>query len=81
MSDGHVRDPGNEYILSDLYRTGVGIAFLTLTRTMGYYCATGFSFIPLALYNGKKGKGLKWLFYVLLPGHLILLAAIKYMST
>ena len=64
-----------------LIRTGVGIAFLALTRTMGYYCATGFSFIPLALYNGKKGKGLKWLFYVFYPGHLLLLAAIKHMST
>ncbi|MBP3880075.1 MAG: hypothetical protein J6D46_07145, partial [Lachnospiraceae bacterium] len=44
----------------------------------GYYCTTGFSFIPLAMYNGKKGKGLKWLFYGFYPGHLLLLAAIKY---
>lgn len=64
-----------------LMRTGVGIAFLALTRTMWYYCATGFSFIPLALYNGKKGKGLKCLFYVIYPGHLLLLVAIKHMST
>jgi len=58
-------------------RTGVGVAFLALTRTMGYYCTTGLSIIPLLLYNGKKGKGLKWLFYAFYPGHLLLLYLIK----
>ena len=61
-----------------LVRTGVGVAFLALTRTVGYYCTTGLSFILLAMYNGKKGKGLKWLFYGFYPGHLLLLAAIKH---
>ena len=28
------------------------MAFLSITRTIGYYCTTGFSFIPLAMYNG-----------------------------
>ena len=58
-------------------RTGIGVAFLALTRTMGYYCTTGLSIIPLLLYNGKKGKGLKWLFYAFYPGHLLLLYLIK----
>ena len=62
-----------------LFRSGVGVAFLALTRTMGYYCTTGVSFIPLAMYNGKKGKGLKWLFYAFYPGHLFVLYLLKRM--
>ena len=62
-----------------LIRAGVGVAFLSVTRTTGYYCTTGFSFLPLAMYNGKKGKGLKWMLYLFYPGHLLLLAAIKHL--
>ena len=58
-----------------------GVAFLALTRTMGYYLTTGLSIIPLLLYNGKKGKGLKWLFYVFYPGHLLLLYVLKLVLT
>lgn len=68
------------YVLKDIRqfaRMGVGVAFLALTRTMGYYCTTGLSLIPLLLYNGKRGKGIKWLFYAFYPGHLLLLNLIK----
>ena len=54
-----------------------GVAFLAVTRTMGYYAYTGLSLIPLLLYNGKRGRGLKWLFYVFYPAHLLLIYLIK----
>ena len=68
------------YVFKDakyFIRSTVGVAFLALTRTMGYYCTTGLSIIPLLLYNGKRGRGLKWLFYVFYPGHLLVLYVIK----
>ena len=68
------------YVLKDarqFVRMSVGVAFLAITRTIGYYCTTGFSIIPLLLYNGKRGKGLKWLFYAFYPGHLLLLYLLK----
>ena len=62
---------------SQFIRCGVGVAFLALSRTMCYYCTTGFSLIPLLLYNGKKGRNLKWLFYAFYPGHLLVLYFLK----
>ncbi len=68
------------YVLKDcrpIVRDGVGVGFLALTRTVGYYCTTGLSLLPLLLYNGRRGRGLKWLFYLFYPGHLLMLALLK----
>lgn len=51
--------------------------FMAVTRNVGVYAYTMLSSIPLVLYNGKKGKGLKWLFYVFYPGHLMILYLIS----
>ncbi len=54
-----------------------GSAFLILLQHRSYNIFAGLGFFPLTMYNGKKGKGLKWLFYIFYPGHLLILFLIK----
>lgn len=60
-----------------LVRNGVVTLVQLLVRGVGIYVYSALSFLPLMLYNGKKGKGWKWLFYVFYPGHLLLLFLMK----
>jgi hypothetical protein len=36
-----------------------------------------FAMIPIAFYNGQKGKNIKFVFYIFYPAHLIIIALIK----
>ena len=49
-------------LLMDIYGEGRPIAHFALL-----------ALIPIARYNGQKGKGMKWLFYIFYPAHLMLL--------
>ncbi len=48
-----------------------------LLRNVGIYTYGLLGFLPLFLYNGKRGKGLKWLFYVFYPAHLLVIWLLK----
>lgn len=58
-------------------RSGVGAVLHLLVRNVGIYLWGLLGFVPLLFYNGKKGKGLKWLFYVFYPGHLLVIWAVR----
>ncbi len=53
------------------FRNLAVMAYHALLRNVGIYWFGLLGFLPLFLYNGKRGRGLKWLFYVFYPGHLL----------
>ena len=58
-------------------RTGIAALYHAALRNVGIYWFGLLSFPLLLLYNGEKGKGLKWLFYVFYPGHMLAIWLIK----
>ena len=62
---------------SNNVRNVIGTIYQLLIRNVGIYIYGALSCIPIFLYNGKKGKGIKWLFYVFYPGHMLIIYLIK----
>jgi hypothetical protein len=48
-----------------------------LLRNMGIYWFGLLGFLPILCYNGKKGRGLKQLFYVFYPAHLLIIYLVR----
>lgn len=61
--------------LIPLVQNSISISYLFFGTkySMLMYC-TCLSLIPILLYNGKKGKDAKYLFYIFYPVHLLILA-------
>ena len=63
---------------ADLIRNLVAAGVHAVFRNVGIYWFGLLGFIPLLLYNHKRGRGLKWLFYAFYPGHLLLIWIVLY---
>ncbi|MDF2906962.1 MAG: putative rane protein [Herbinix sp.] len=57
----------------------MGISLLLISGyLLGYInIFATFAIIPIAFYNGQKGKSIKYAFYIFYPAHLLILAAIN----
>ena len=58
-------------------RVSAAMAYHALLRNVGIYWFGLLGFVPIFLYNGRRGRGLKWLFYVFYPGHLLAIFLLK----
>jgi len=66
------------YLLRDdkVGKLVLGAGWNLLSTTPVQYCGI-FAVIPLGMYNGEKGRSLKWAFYIFYPAHLLALYGIK----
>lgn len=53
------------------------MVYHVILRNVGIYLYGLLGFLPLFLYNGKRGRGLKWLFYIFYPAHLLVIWLLK----
>ena len=61
---------------SDIGQLVWGVA-LSALECLNYYCVSALAYVPIVLYNGRRGaQGLKYLFYVIYPVHFLALYAL-----
>lgn len=58
-------------------RNGIAALYYVLLRNIGIYWFGLLGILLVCFYNGRKGKGLKWLFYAFYPGHLLVIWLLK----
>ncbi|WP_317366816.1 TraX family protein [uncultured Tyzzerella sp.] len=64
-------------ILYSKFNTNMYLSNTYITNSLGLYLFTIIPFFIIFYYNGKKGKNIKYLFYLLYPLHLFILCIIK----
>ena len=58
---------------NDIAQLAVGVV-LCAAESVSYYCVSALAYVPIVLYNGRRGAfQLKYLFYVFYPVHLLVL--------
>ena len=80
-----------QFLRTDYGAVGVMaiVLFYVLRENRFYQIASGcilfieemtalFAFLPILIYNGKRGSNVKWAFYIFYPAHLLILFAICY---
>ena len=58
-------------------RNTAAMVYHAALRNMGIYWFGLLGFLPIFCYNGRRGRGLKWLFYIFYPAHLLLIRLIR----